>query len=1742
MSAAVTGRTIGDLIEVPPVRTVVRLEEGRESPAEIAGSFVFTSEVKAHLTVIAEALSAARGQGYFLQGDFGSGKSHFLAAIYAWLAGRQGAERLSADHDALGRAAASAGRVLPVAVSLIDYRSETTLESIVLEGIERALAEAGRETALTPLSVFLARLKELLKDEAAARAFSQLAAEGGRSATGKAPKTPQPADLSAWIATHPREAYTLGLRLFKEQGLEEPRALVEDRRETFQRVYRELEAAGFSGLMLLIDELSEFLRSKPTSRAQNEDARTLQFLGELSQKRPLWIVAAVQESVESTGDYDGATIRKIKDRFPVKLALSTVHIRALVAERLVRKKPGAEEAILGIYEDYRRQFSTFDSSFDEFRQLYPVHPATIALLDGLGNLFSQHRGIVDFVCSRIAGDPRRGIPSILERPQRELLGPDSIFEHFSSRLAEFSTYNIYPRHIVPHLDGEIDRVISDGADRHLARRLVRMLVLYRIHPTAEAPTAARLAELAACSLDAPELSARFVAEALLDPLAASSRFLRKVQAPQTDPALWVYQISSEEDSAKVLEARIGHVSEQLTGQDSRLLVEPLFQLPESDSWPGAAVGREGAVREIDWNLSRRRALVRFLHPEQIPPSDRSPDLSAELQAELEARECDFALLLTLAPSESAASSESAAAGSAAHAPEHAALWRISIPGPGEALDTLKEYLTVRLLQEQLAPDNPADAPLIPLAAERAGRLKPAAAQAALESFYAGGFTDPAIRVDGAVRQLRRFDSLLEAAGRTVLAARYPRFPEVAPRRYTPSPRIYQQLLEGFVIPGILALSQARQLGPAVDGLAVPLGLVEMKRSSYVFSPDIAGHPLLVFFFELLRPSRTVAFQVVLEALMRGDFGLPKDTALFLIASLAAGGLITVRRGGRAVALELLNVQTLERSDEIALGELIGDRDRATLIEECGFLSTTDELGSFGLRQQRDAWKEVAAFRASSEQLSTDALARLSQRREYSSFRGFPFTDLEEKLGALGGLAREIRVSYPAKEGLEKFLAAWRSSGLSAADVKLLKGLDRFLRREAEKFIYIHHYLRHEAVEKAGGLDSSPGGELDALRRRILELMDDPLEGVVPDEGAELDHLFSAFRERYIPLYAGLHQRYYEALRPPALPKNAARALEVLRRLAGIEALDRPPGLDRFLLAVGSRGAGQCGRQVREELMRAPVCGCGFLPGQTSPAPEVSDPQVEIDRYLQEYLGILGSAAVLEALGSHSFAVRDLKPKVAKGLGELASALGSGSLSTSVLVGALDPEIAAELAEALKGSVTLRRLELQPLVLRLAGRRLPAETILRMVSEWLGRGKSGELIAVEGTGAPGGPARESVPGSGEGQAGRDADLGEAGVLDWWAAANSGIFPHLAAAVRESRRSFEELAEALQRRFPAGRLAEQLRRLQPPDLLDYIRREPLHTRAVQAAWQILAERILEGDNEAAESIRRLPAPQSRHADAGIAARIAERLELLSGLAAVRELTFPGRLSLRILLETFLSDPWAGAELQSRAADLLRETSSLGEGWLAELDPVEAIDLEREALIVLVDGVPPDVWLQCLELIEGRPQGLTIGWARLEAEPRTVPATAVLLGLEGEPLEALEARGVKYLLPRAREEESVEELLGPPSPGKAAVLRLGSFDRGAHQGAFKLSDLASRLRHFLETRLPALHDYCRRHGRDLILTTDHGLSFTTGALGHGQGGVYERAIFRATWSPGPGTGGSAGSGDSGTGGSGGSGRDSG
>ena len=62
-----------------------------------------------------------------------------------------------------------------------------------------------------------------------------------------------------------------------------------DRRENWERLAQLYP----NGLLLMLDELSEFLRAKPTPQAFHEDIRFLQFLGEWAQDRRLWILASM---------------------------------------------------------------------------------------------------------------------------------------------------------------------------------------------------------------------------------------------------------------------------------------------------------------------------------------------------------------------------------------------------------------------------------------------------------------------------------------------------------------------------------------------------------------------------------------------------------------------------------------------------------------------------------------------------------------------------------------------------------------------------------------------------------------------------------------------------------------------------------------------------------------------------------------------------------------------------------------------------------------------------------------------------------------------------------------------------------------------------------------------------------------------------------------------------------------------------------------------------------------------------------------------------------------------------------------------------------------------------------------------------------------------------------------------------------------------------------------------------------
>src|SRR5262252_8225478 len=126
---------IADLVDVTAAETVVRLDG---APGRL-DELVLTGDVTQSLSAVLEAARGPHGAGFLLVGHFGSGKSHFLAALSELLAEPARAGSLRGWGDHARELARSARSSLPVAVPLVEYRAEANLEDVTWRRAWRAL-------------------------------------------------------------------------------------------------------------------------------------------------------------------------------------------------------------------------------------------------------------------------------------------------------------------------------------------------------------------------------------------------------------------------------------------------------------------------------------------------------------------------------------------------------------------------------------------------------------------------------------------------------------------------------------------------------------------------------------------------------------------------------------------------------------------------------------------------------------------------------------------------------------------------------------------------------------------------------------------------------------------------------------------------------------------------------------------------------------------------------------------------------------------------------------------------------------------------------------------------------------------------------------------------------------------------------------------------------------------------------------------------------------------------------------------------------------------------------------------------------------------------------------------------------------------------------------------------------------------------------------------------------------------
>ncbi|MGA9350654.1 MAG: DUF6079 family protein [Anaerolineae bacterium] len=358
-----------------PETTLSLVPAFREQPKGTVETYLFTDTIRHHFTEILETVATGRGQGFWIQAEYGAGKTHFLAALAALLANQQGDlwPAVQDEEVRLYQRRLQESRLFPVVVSLrgmgqADTLTGRSLVDVLLEnGFQEAVTAAGlsgqvQVTAAEDLVAWL--------ENQASPALRQDVEAFVRHKTGRPPQEYRAYEGTGALA-----------RLIAEYCQEHAitptiAASVKDRLAYLYRQITSLPSHRYNGLLVVIDEYEgwEKTHASPAARAHDEDVlETLAYLLPRDLGYSVYTIVASQSAAPAKlqGGQAG-------DRFiPIPLLASqNERDYDIIVSRRVRGLNEDRLPEIRDHYDYCRQQFDFAQNLteQEFRDIFPFQP------------------------------------------------------------------------------------------------------------------------------------------------------------------------------------------------------------------------------------------------------------------------------------------------------------------------------------------------------------------------------------------------------------------------------------------------------------------------------------------------------------------------------------------------------------------------------------------------------------------------------------------------------------------------------------------------------------------------------------------------------------------------------------------------------------------------------------------------------------------------------------------------------------------------------------------------------------------------------------------------------------------------------------------------------------------------------------------------------------------------------------------------------------------------------------------------------------------------------------------------------------------------------------------------------------------------------------------------------------------------------------------------------------------------
>lgn len=1030
------------------VRSLLGAPNSDEARDFVGGFLGFDPRSHHALRTTLQSLAGETGGAFWVNGAFGSGKSHFLGVL-ALACDGAGHDELKANFPELAPMLSGFAPRLVVYVPLDDYDPDKwSLESVFWR-------EARREW------------------------------ERG--------------DLGEWPA--PIEDARQGSRA-----------------EALEALLGELQTRERSGLTLFFDETSLFLGGR-THRELQGDASFLQFLGQSARREPLWIVAALQKSIEDLGGLEPYALGQIRDRFQT-LPLSLAHLPALIERRLieVRDEQALEEWAGSSFREREARFGTLPFGAGEWRGLFPFHPATIEILEAVtGRFLSRTRSALLFCSAQLQHD----------EDAAKRVTPDAVWDYFAPEIEGHPDWSVLGEAQSAWLEW-IES--APATEREALNQTAKFLLLCRVAGRSVSPVG--LAQ----SLDFEHENPAEWGRYLLEKLRRGAGFLAHERGDDSLSDRYALDLGKRVgESAR--RAVLSSASEIENG-DARLTSAALSSC-KGASWPLGDIGDEGRSVSLFWRHSPRKIRVGVWHESALTLwTNRLPTLRDG---------GDSALLLFWPPfgvpsGEGAGEELAPLAQNAVQAwgDERAKAgmwaWRPRVPTRDE-WELAREVAGAHLAAQDpnLLDNRRGRAMLEHLERERPSREN--ALERVVRRLYLEG---ELVLGQGATLEASElaggddFLSVLESVADFALPHLHPRFGDVAPRARVLTPSntdaLCLELLrrpstEPFFAPSLERL--ARHLGE-------PMGVAKIQSGRWKMAP---GHAELAA--QLLESvGGGAALSHLSVELGRGEWGLP-DALLdvLLSAQLRAGELVALDARGQSLAPASIGLPLRRSVHRVMRGALppsaqwtiLATLSRALLDFKTGAPSFEEAARFAGALE---TWREETQSRLEL------ARARSAQLRRALGHSPAQWSVFERAAGTVAGALQDARTDDQSE--LFERVSRWDGE-LLTRELRLANDYAGAL-ESAGELLSGHALLSHP--------DLVCPPDLSDERAQLLELLSGGEDALFDPE---LKPRLRGWRANYAEKYALWHGAQHDPARWNSLARlgrsDELRALERLATLA-----------------------------------------------------------------------------------------------------------------------------------------------------------------------------------------------------------------------------------------------------------------------------------------------------------------------------------------------------------------------------------------------------------------------------------------------------------------------------------------------------------------------------------------------------------------------------------------------------------------